>query len=139
MGMLLRKLKDCGIYGDTPFIFTTDHGMYIGEHDRVGKSHINPDDDRGAWPLYGEITHIPLMVKAPRCKGGVRRTEFVQPPDICPTILEAAGVEVSADMMGRSLMPLLSGEATAPWDRKCAVSASGPLRTGSSVTVTDGA
>jgi len=141
VGNLLRKIKDCGIYDDTLVIFTSDHGMYIGEHDRTGKHNHHESDDRGDWPMYKEITHIPLMVKPPHCKGGLRRSEPVQPPDICPTILEAAGVGVPENMMGRSLGPLLDG-AGGTWDRKYAVS--GRQITDSAdrfppITVSDGA
>jgi len=139
IGHLLRKLKDCGIYDESFVIFTTDHGMYLGEHDRAGKSNISEDDERGEWPLYSEITHIPLMIKPPRCAGGLRRAEVVQPPDICPTILEAAGVPLPDGLHGRSLMPLLQ-EGDADWPRKYAVSSSGLVDSAEAfppITVTD--
>jgi len=123
VGHLMRKIKDCGIWDDSFIIFTTDHGMYVGEHDRTGKTNIHEDDKRGTWPLYNEITHIPLMIKPPGWKGCVRRREIVQPPDICPTILGAAGVDAPQEMMGRSLAPLLR-RGRAAWGRKFAVSAS---------------
>jgi len=138
IGTVLRKLQDTGIYDDTLVVFTSDHGTYLGEHDRTGKSNINEDDHRGPWPLYREITHIPLMAKPPRCRGGMRRSEIVQPPDICPTILEAAGVQPPAGMPGRSLWPLLEGGSE--WDRSHAMSSAGiadsPQAT-SPLTVTD--
>jgi arylsulfatase A-like enzyme len=104
----------------------------------VGKTNIHPDDDRGTWPLYDEVTHIPLMVKPPHLPGGLRRWELAQPPDLCPTILEAAGVAPPQEMPGRSLLPLLAERKAPEWDRRFAVSGAGPLRTGSPVTVTDG-
>ncbi len=140
IGHLLRKLKDCSIYDDCFIIFTTDHGMYLGEHNRTGKSSIHPDDRRKPWPLYREITHIPLMIKPPRCKGGARRREIAQPPDICPTILDAAGLPRPDGMVGRSLMPLLEGRKDAQWDRKCAVSGrelTDSLETFPGLTITD--
>ena len=140
IGMLLRKLADCGIYDDSFIIFATDHGMYLGEHDRTGKTNLHEDDDRGVWPLYEEITHIPLMIKPPHCEGGVRRDEVVQPPDICATVLEAARVEVPGDMAGRPLQSLLGGDDV-DWPRECAVSAAGSgagLQSSSPLTVTDG-
>ncbi len=65
IGRLLRKIEDLSLFENTIVVFTADHGMYIGEHDRTGKSNLSDDDDRGPWPLYEEITHIPLIVKAP--------------------------------------------------------------------------
>jgi len=120
IGQVLRKLKDCGIYDESLVIFTSDHGMYLGEHDRTGKHVV--DDARGPWPLYREVTHIPLIIKLPRCKGGERRSEIVQPPDICPTILDAAGVPAPQDLTGKSLTSLLTHGADPDWDRKYAFS-----------------
>jgi len=125
IGRLLRKIEDCGIWDDTFIVFTTDHGMYLGEHDRTGKTNIHDDDQRGAWPMYREITHIPLMMKPPKCSGGVRRDEIVQPPDICATLLDAAAGGVPEGMMGRSLLPLLDGAGKVKWDRRYAVSGQG--------------
>ena len=58
-------------------------------------------------------TRVPMVASGP----GVESLGFVngrsQVADIAPTILEAAGVEFSADQFyGRSLMPVLSGAAT---------------------------
>jgi arylsulfatase A-like enzyme len=138
VGALLRKMRDCGIYDDTLIVFTTDHGMYLGEHDRTGKTNIHDEDERGMWPMYEDITHIPLMIKPPGGAGGERRREIVQPPDICPTLLEAAGIDVGADVVGRSHLPLLSDEGR--WDREYAVSGQGfTADTGlTPQTVTDG-
>jgi hypothetical protein len=44
---------------------------------------------------------------------------IVQPPDVAPTILDAAGCEVPDAMQGRSILPLMSGSTRAI--RDCAV------------------
>jgi len=140
IGHLLRKLKDCGIYEDSFVIFSSDHGMYIGEHERTGKHTVGQDDFGGQWPLYREITRIPLIIKPPQCRGGLRRDEIVQPPDICPTILDAAGAPIPDGLMGRSLTPLLEEAASSGWEREYAVSAralSDSLETFPPITVTD--
>ena len=139
IGALLRKMKDCGIYEDTFIVFTTDHGMYLGEHDRTGKTNIHDEDERGEWPMYEEITHIPLMIKPPGDFPRGRRDNMVQPPDICPTLLEAAGIDRPETMAGRSLTPLLEDD-DARWDRDYAVSGQGFSEDSdlSPQTVTDG-
>ncbi|MFP4027567.1 MAG: sulfatase [Candidatus Brocadiia bacterium] len=125
IGQLLRKIKDCGIYDDTFIVFTSDHGMYLGEHDRTGKTNINDEDERGPWPMYEEIVHIPLMIKPPKSCEGIRRSEVVQPPDIGATLLDAAGIAQPDEIIGQSLMPLLEGEGNSGWQRSSAVCGQG--------------
>jgi arylsulfatase A-like enzyme len=89
---VIQKIDDLGLWDNSIVMFTTDHGMSIGEHERTGKSNINDADER-YWPLYPEVAHLPLMIAAPGVAGGREVDEFVQPPDILPTLLELAGVE----------------------------------------------
>jgi len=60
-------------------------------------------------PLYDEVARIPLMIRAPGVEP--RRVDtFAQPPDLMPTILELAGIEVPETVQGTSLAPVLRGE-----------------------------
>lgn len=141
VGRIFRLLEDTGLLERTAVFFLSDHGMYLGEHDRTGKSNICDHDDRGTWPLYREVAHIPLFVYVPGVSGGVRRAELVQPPDILPTILEVAGVAPPEGIHGRSLVPLIRGTAT-EWERRYAFSSSalqvGRGREGARIRITDG-
>ena len=134
MGHVLRKIEELGLFDDTIVVFTTDHGMFAGEHNRTGKSNIHPDDDR-IWPLYEEIAHIPLMIAAPGVRG--RRVKaLTQSVDVLPTLLELTGVRPGGlDMHGLSLSPLMKGSRRR-WSRKYAFSSTF-LRNGGP-TVTDG-
>jgi arylsulfatase A-like enzyme len=140
VGRVLRMLEDTGLMERTAIFFMADHGMYLGEHNRTGKSNICAHDDRGSWPLYREISHIPLFVKVPGI-GGKRVAQLVQPPDIMPTILELAGLRVPEVCHGKSFVPLLRGE-TDSWTRNIALSSSvlqrNRGRDGAKVSVTDG-
>jgi len=49
-------------------------------------------------------------------KPGVRSKALVQNIDYAPTLLDAAGVPVPADMQGRSFLPVLKDEGRAPAD-----------------------
>ncbi len=107
-GRLLQKLEDVGLEDRTAVVFLSDHGMFLGEHNRTGKSNLWEGDDR-RWPLYQEVAHIPLWIRVP----GVtphRVRALVQPPDLMPTLLELAGVQVPSDVQGRSLLPLIRGD-----------------------------
>lgn len=122
VGRVLRMIQDTGIWDDTMVVFTTDHGMYIGEHNCAGKSNINPQDDRGNWPLLDEVCHTPLMIKPAGGRKIAESNKMVQPVDLTSTIMEAFGMQgESAQQEGKSLMPLLKGEQK--WDREMAVSA----------------
>ncbi len=117
VGRLLEKIEDLGLYEDTMVIFTTDHGSYHGEHGYIGKRDH----------LYEEVAHIPLIIRMPDSEGvSGRREALVQPPDLMPTILDFAGVEIPETVQGRSLLPLIRGEEYE--EREIAVS-SAPLTT----------
>ncbi|HIE19388.1 TPA: hypothetical protein EYP75_06640, partial [Candidatus Bathyarchaeota archaeon] len=118
IGRLLQKIDDLGLLEDTAIIFTSDHGTYIGEHNYVGKrAH-----------LYEEVAHIPLIIRLPDSEGALsgRRDEIVQSPDIMPTILELAGVNIPPTVQGRSLLSIIHGEAEK--EREIAVSSASLVR-----------
>ncbi len=102
IGHVLRKIEDLQLDKNTIVVFTTDHGMYLGEHDRTGKSNISEADERGPWPLYDEITHIPFMIRVPGIAGGRRSDALIQPPDIMPTLLELLEVPIPPSVQGQS-------------------------------------
>ncbi len=132
-GHLLQKLEDVGLEDRTAVLFTSDHGMFLGEHNRTGKSNLWDGDGR-RWPLYEEVAHIPLLLRTP----GVaprRVGALVQPPDLLPTLLELAGVAAPPDLHGRSLLPLARGQAGP--HRAIAVSGAHAAR-GAQVAVRDG-
>jgi arylsulfatase A-like enzyme len=106
IGWLIRKIKDVGIYDDSLIIFTSDHGIYIGEHNRTGKINISKDDPRGPWPLYEEVSHVPLVIKMPGQEfKGKRIAEIIQPTDILPTVLDIAGIDQTKKLPGNSHLP----------------------------------
>jgi len=120
IGHILRKIEDLQLDKDTIVVFTTDHGTYLGEHDRTGKSNRSEDDQRGSWPLYDELTHIPLMIRVPGIKPG-RRDALVQPPDIMPTLLELLQVPIPSRVQGESFAEVIHNPG-AQWPRQYAFS-----------------
>jgi arylsulfatase A-like enzyme len=140
VGRLLRMAEDTGIMDRTAILFMADHGMYLGEHDRCGKSNISPHDTRGSWPFYDEVLCVPLLIYVPGVPGGRRVAVPVQPPDIMPTLLELAGASAPEGMHGHSLVPLLRGEER-DWPRRAAFSGTdltrGEGKNGPKLTVSD--
>ena len=106
VGQLLKKIEDLGLYENTAIMFISDHGHYIGDHGRIGKSGSGPD---GPWPFYQEVAHIPFMMRMPGGETG--RSDFLmQPVDVMKTALEVSGAPVPEGVQGQSLVPILRGE-----------------------------
>ncbi len=115
IGHILKKVEEIGLMEETMIIFTSDHGMYLGEHDRTGKSNISHNDNRN-WPLYKEIIHVPLIIFHPDIAetdevSTNRVEEIVQPVDIFATIMEEAEVKSIPENHGISLKPFLKGKS----------------------------
>ncbi len=84
--------------GDTLIIYTSDHGDMMRAHGLRTKGPL----------MYEEVTNIPLIVKAPGCRGGKVSHSPVSHLDILPTLLDMAGLEIPPVLHGYSLSPILS-------------------------------
>jgi arylsulfatase A-like enzyme len=107
VGRLRTSLEERGLAENTVIVFSSDHGLLMGEYGMGGKG-----------LLYDLTTHIPFIVSDPRApekQRGVRDESFVISADVAPTILDLAGLApsdygVEDPIEGRSLVPLLYGE-----------------------------
>jgi arylsulfatase A-like enzyme len=107
IGHLLDKLRETGLDRNTLVIFLSDHGHLFGDHDLQGK----PTGPLGK--LYETTVRCPLLIRHPDGLGAGTRVEgIVQHPDILPTILEALEIPVPDTVHGRSVWPLIRGEAS---------------------------
>ncbi len=121
VGHLLDGIDRMGLRDNTAVIFTSDHGFYHGEHNLIGKVHLDREGKIcGRWPLYDTIAHPPLLVRLPGAEAGTRFDTFCQPPDLNPTILDVLGQPAPDRVQGQSLVPLLGGKADKI--RDCAIS-----------------
>ncbi|UCC67425.1 MAG: sulfatase [Armatimonadota bacterium] len=101
VGELERLLRETGVFDNTFFIVTADHGEAFGEHGYLWH-------ERG---VYEELTRIPLLIRFP---GGVRPTERVealtQTIDLLPTVFDTLMIPYPREgIQGRSLLPLITG------------------------------
>jgi arylsulfatase A-like enzyme len=101
-GRFLRELKAAGLYEDALLVFLSDHGEEFLDH--------------GLWlhgrSLFDELIRVPLVVKLPGNRGaGTRVAAQVQGLDVVPTVLEAAGLPLPADLGGQPLQWALAGGA----------------------------
>lgn len=109
-GYFWDRMKSLGLLSNTAVIFLSDHGFYLGEHGFIGKSLITSEYQQ-AIPLYPEVAWIPFLIYLPEGPRGLRCDGFAQPVDIFPTVLELFGLPIPENAQGRSLLPLLRGEA----------------------------
>ncbi|RED49110.1 sulfatase-like hydrolase/transferase [Aestuariispira insulae] len=105
IGRLMAELEEMGRLDDTLIVFTADHGDYLGDH----------------WLGEKELFHdcsvrLPLIISGPGlAKGGVE-DRLVEAIDLVPTFIDALGGEVPSHRLeGRSLLPLLKGNAPRQW------------------------
>lgn len=110
-----RKVRQAGELKDTVFIFSSDNGVYSGEHRII----------KGKPYAYEENINMPLtIVVPPRHRDGVTRVPSSGAPtaniDLAPTILDLADADpcrtkrICRTMDGRSLMPLIEGTGRFP-------------------------
>lgn len=91
-------------YQNTWFIFISDHGDMLGDHNLWRKTYA-----------YEGSTKIPFIVCPPFKEGKSERhlaDEVVELRDIMPTILEAAGIEIPETVTGKSVLPLMKNQKT---------------------------
>ena len=100
--------RDRGLSRDTVVVFVSDHGEMLGDH-QLGKKSL----------AYEGSARIPFLLRFPKSMGLARgqvRDELVELMDVMPTLLDIAGVPIPDTADGRSLMPLVRGEAVS-WRR----------------------
>ncbi len=95
-GMLLEYLAAKGILDETLIVLTGDHGDEFWE--RGGCGHGSG--------VYQEMVGVPLVLRYPPLfpKGKVVEVE-ADGVDVLPTLLEAVGMAVPAEVQGESLLP----------------------------------
>jgi len=105
LGRLLDELRRLGRLDDTLVIVTADHGEEFFEH--RGFEH--------GRTLYGELLHVPLVMRFPNGSlRGRRLTTRARQIDVMPTVLEYVGVPIPAEVRGRSLLADIPRPAAAP-------------------------
>ena len=100
VGRILDRLRELGEYDNTLIIFTADHGGMMGNHTMFNKG----------FHFYEETVRIPFAARLPRGARGKVYDSFVSNVDICPTVLDYAGLPMIEPMHGLSMLPLLRGE-----------------------------
>ena len=99
---ILQVLDETGQRDNTVILFTSDHGETLGDHGLMYKG----------CRFYEGLVRVPLIFSWPgRFQAGVRSDALVELLDMTATIVDLAGLEQPEYMQGRSLLPILRGEA----------------------------
>lgn len=102
LGRIMEVLEETGQRQHTVVIFTSDHGEMLGDHGLIQKG----------CRFYEGLVRVPLIFSCPGYfEQGLKSEALVELLDKAPTLLELAGLEVPERMQGRSLLPILRGQA----------------------------
>ncbi|WP_067503427.1 sulfatase-like hydrolase/transferase [Actinoplanes sp. TFC3] len=116
IGAVQDALAKTGAGGNTIIVFSSDNGYHLGEH------RLRP----GKQTAFDTDIHVPLIVSGPGVKAGATVPQPAENIDLRPTFGDFAGAATPADVDGRSLRPLLSGESPADWRRTALIEHHGP-------------
>ncbi len=97
VGKIFEALEDEGILDETLIIYTSDQGMFLGEHDYQDKR----------WS-FEESLRTPFLIRYPKnIPENFVCDELISNIDIAPTLLDFAGVETPEFMQGMSCKNML--------------------------------
>jgi arylsulfatase A-like enzyme len=101
---IVGKLGDSGVLSNTYVFFTSDNGFQMGEH-RITRP--------GKGRSYEESVRVPLLARGPGIAAGREAQKLALNTDYLPTFTDLASAQTPGYVDGRSLRPVLKGNATA--------------------------
>ncbi|MBB6431241.1 sulfatase family protein [Algisphaera agarilytica] len=105
VGRLLDYLDGSGLAENTLVVYTSDQGMFLGEHDYIDKR----------W-IYEEALQMPMLVRLPgEIPAGSQNQDLITNVDFASTLLDYAGIASDPGMQGRSFRSNLQGQTPEDW------------------------
>ncbi len=105
VGRITAWLHDRGLEEKTVVVVIGDHGEGLGSH----------GEGTHGYFVYDYAQRVPFLVKTPLAGlRGLRVEAQVSAVDVFPTVLDLIGLEPTADVHGRSLLPVMFDPASAP-------------------------
>jgi arylsulfatase A-like enzyme len=117
IGELEAAVASIGEASNTYFVFSSDNGYHMGEH------RLMP----GKMTAFDTDIHVPLIVTGPGVAPGRVVQEIADNIDLNPTFTEIGSAATAANVDGRSLVPLLHGQAVTEWRKAALVEHHGHL------------
>jgi N-acetylglucosamine-6-sulfatase len=118
IGELEAAVAAIGEADNTYFVFSSDNGYHMGEF------RLMP----GKMTAYDTDIRVPLVVTGPGVPAGRTVEQIVENVDLNPTFVAIGGGTTAANVDGRSLLPLLQGEAVSDWREAALIEHHGPVR-----------
>lgn len=105
VGRLLDYLDEANLAENTIVVYTSDQGVFLGEHGLFDKRF-----------MYEESIRMPLLVRFPKeIEPGSINNDIVLNIDFAETFLDYAGLPIPSEMQGQSLRPLFQGKKPKNW------------------------
>jgi len=105
VGRLLAYLNEESLTEDTIIIYTSDQGMFLGEHDYWDKR----------W-IFEESLRMPFLMRYPRqIKSGTVNDDIILNVDFAPTFLGYARKPTPPYMQGESFRTNVAGSTASNW------------------------
>jgi arylsulfatase A-like enzyme len=102
-GRLLDFLEETGQRETTLVIFMSDHGESLCDHGLLLKG----------CRFYEGLVRVPLLISWPgQIQPGVVSEALVELIDLVPTIYDILGIDIPYYIQGKSLFPVLTGQAS---------------------------
>jgi len=106
VGKILDTVKKQGLWDNTIVIFTSDHGLQLGEHGMWGKV-----------TLFETCDRIPFIMRVPgMTKPGSASPRLIELVDLYPTLAELCNLKTPDNLEGISFVPLLK-QPDRPWKK----------------------
>jgi len=103
LGTVIAALEDTGMWDNTIVVATSDHGDFVGDYGLAEKMQNTFED---------VLVNVPFAIRVPGCAPLPAPSDaLIEMTDLLPTLAEACAVELGHTHFGRSLLPLLRGEA----------------------------
>lgn len=105
VGSVVAFLKEAQLFENTVIVFTSDHGDLMGDHGLLFKGPVH----------LQSLIRVPLIWSDPENRSSASTVgSLCSTIDIAATILDRAGIEPFNGIQGRSLLPVIGGEAGPP-------------------------
>ncbi len=99
IGRVINELKTRGLYDKTVIVLTGDHGEGFGEH----------GIDLHGYHLYAAQTKVPMIIRVPGARPSIVKMPAAH-VDVLPTLANLTGAASTDEMLGRSLLGVITGE-----------------------------
>lgn len=101
LGLILDKIESSEISNNTYIIFTSDHGMAMGQHGLMAKSN-----------LYDHTIRVPLIITGKNIPKNKVLDQDVYYQDVMPTVLELANIPKPEYVFFNSFLDIIENTKT---------------------------